>query len=197
MIRSLRGKSVIVVGAGLAGLTAAVELQRRGAAVTVLEGQDRVGGRVLTIRDGFVERQHAEAGADFIDEDHVEMCRLIRSLKLKLVPVLRSGFSFALSSNHTVQTVSGDEIWKRLTHQLAPLIQAYRLSEQRWDGAVARTLSAMSVAETPAARAISPSDVPPATSTLDVRSGGSRVRSANPKRSGFRITTEHARIFAT
>ena len=147
MTRPLRGKSVIVVGAGLAGLTAAVELQRRGAAVTVLEGQDRVGGRVLTIRDGFVERQYAEAGADFIDEDHVEMCRLIRSLKLKLVPVLRSGFSFALSSNHTVRTVSGDGIWKRLTHHLAPLIQAYRLSEQRWDGAVARMLSAMSVSD--------------------------------------------------
>ncbi|UVT14672.1 MAG: FAD-dependent oxidoreductase [Nitrospira sp.] len=148
MTRSLRGKSVIVVGAGLAGLTAAVELQRHGAAVTVLEGQDRVGGRVLTIRDGFVGRQHAEAGADFIDEEHEEMCRLVRSVKLKLVPVLRAGFSFALSSNGTVRLpVSGDGIWKRLTHHLAPLIHAYRLSEQRWDGAVARTLGAMSVAD--------------------------------------------------
>src|SRR3569832_1638622 len=115
MPRSLRGKSVIVVGAGLAGLAAAVELQRQGAAVTVLEGQGRVGGRVLTIRDGFVERQYAEAGADFIDEEHDEICRLVRSFNLKLVPVLRAGFAFALSSNGKVRPpVSGDRIWQRL-----------------------------------------------------------------------------------
>ncbi|WP_157032448.1 FAD-dependent oxidoreductase, partial [Kitasatospora cheerisanensis] len=41
--------SVIVVGAGLAGLTAAVELADRGVRVTVLEARDRVGGRVRGI----------------------------------------------------------------------------------------------------------------------------------------------------
>jgi hypothetical protein len=41
-------KSVVVVGAGLAGLTCAIYLQRRGASVTVLESSDRVGGRVKT-----------------------------------------------------------------------------------------------------------------------------------------------------
>lgn len=148
MTRSLRGKSVVVVGAGLAGLTAAVELQRQGAAVTVLEGQGRVGGRVLTIRDGFVEGQHAEAGADFIDEAHEEVCRLVHSFNLKLVPVLRAGFSFVLSSDGKVRRAApGGGIWKRLTHQLAPLIRAYRLSEQRWDGAVAKELGSMSVAD--------------------------------------------------
>ena len=148
MTHSLRGTSVIVVGAGLAGLVAAVELQGRGAAVTVLEGQGRVGGRVLTVRDGFVERQYAEAGADFIDEDHDEIRRLVRSFNLKLVPVLRAGFSFALLSNGKVRPpVSGDRIWQRLRHHLDPLIHAYWLSEQRWDGAVARMLSAMSVAD--------------------------------------------------
>jgi monoamine oxidase len=38
-------------------------------------------------------------------------------------------------------------IWKRLTHHLAPLIQAYRLSEQRWDRAVAKALGSLSVAD--------------------------------------------------
>ncbi len=44
------GKSVVVLGAGIAGLVAAYELRRAGYAVTVLEARKRAGGRVWTIR---------------------------------------------------------------------------------------------------------------------------------------------------
>lgn len=44
------GKRVVVLGAGIAGLVAAIELRKAGYAVTVLEAQQRVGGRVLTMR---------------------------------------------------------------------------------------------------------------------------------------------------
>ncbi|KAL0314614.1 UNVERIFIED_CONTAM: Lysine-specific histone demethylase 13 [Sesamum angustifolium] len=43
-------KSIIVVGAGPAGLTAARHLQRQGFIVTVLEARSRIGGRVFTDR---------------------------------------------------------------------------------------------------------------------------------------------------
>ena len=52
---SLGGTSVLVAGAGLAGLVAARDLAAMGAAVTVVEARDRVGGRVWTMRDGFVD----------------------------------------------------------------------------------------------------------------------------------------------
>ncbi|MGQ0812803.1 MAG: flavin monoamine oxidase family protein [Nitrospiraceae bacterium] len=148
MARSLHGRSVIVAGAGLAGLTAAVELHRQGATVTVLEGRDRVGGRVLTIREGFIRRQHAEAGADFIDEEQEEICRLVHSLGLKLVPVLRSGFAFALSgpTGKARKPIDGEKAWKSLAHKLEPLLQVYRLNEQRGDGVVAEKLGSLSVA---------------------------------------------------
>lgn len=42
------GDAVVVIGAGVAGLAAAGALQRAGAAVTVLEARDRIGGRVCT-----------------------------------------------------------------------------------------------------------------------------------------------------
>jgi monoamine oxidase len=46
------GKSVVVLGAGIAGLVAAFELRRAGYDVTVLEARDRVGGRAWTLRGG-------------------------------------------------------------------------------------------------------------------------------------------------
>ncbi|SDH33069.1 monoamine oxidase [Lentzea fradiae] len=56
-------RSVVVVGAGLAGLATAYELTNRGCEVTVLEASDRAGGRAYTLRHPFADGLHAEAGA--------------------------------------------------------------------------------------------------------------------------------------
>ena len=79
----MRGTSVLIAGAGLAGLTAARELTKKGAAVTVIDARDRVGGRVLTMREPFLHGQHAEAGADLIDESQTEICKLIADVGLR------------------------------------------------------------------------------------------------------------------
>ena len=44
-------KKVVVVGAGISGLRAATVLQKHGVEVIVLEGRDRIGGRIHTIRN--------------------------------------------------------------------------------------------------------------------------------------------------
>ena len=49
-----KGASVVVLGAGLAGMTAAIELERAGYHVSVLEYNSRAGGRNWTIRGGDV-----------------------------------------------------------------------------------------------------------------------------------------------
>ena len=47
-----RIRSVLVIGAGIAGLTAARELKARGFQVSILEGRDRIGGRLFTDENG-------------------------------------------------------------------------------------------------------------------------------------------------
>ncbi len=61
------GTSVVILGAGLAGMTAAYELRQAGYKVKVLEYQDRAGGRCWTIRGGdrFTELGGTEVSCDF------------------------------------------------------------------------------------------------------------------------------------
>lgn len=60
--RTSSPKRIVVIGAGLAGLSAGYELNRAGHDVTVLEARGFPGGRVRTLRDGFSEGLYAEAG---------------------------------------------------------------------------------------------------------------------------------------
>ena len=55
---------VLVIGAGMAGVTAARELARAGVSVTIVEGRDRIGGRVFSVRDFCAEP--VEGGAEFV-----------------------------------------------------------------------------------------------------------------------------------
>src|SRR4051794_38859828 len=50
--RDGRGCRVTILGAGIAGLVAAYELEQRGFDVEVFEGSDRIGGRIHTFRFG-------------------------------------------------------------------------------------------------------------------------------------------------
>jgi monoamine oxidase len=61
----MAGRSILVIGAGAAGLAAAGALVRAGADVTILEGRDRVGGRVLTVGGGSIGIP-VELGAEFV-----------------------------------------------------------------------------------------------------------------------------------
>ncbi|MFE5118055.1 flavin monoamine oxidase family protein [Streptomyces sp. NPDC056669] len=75
---------VVVIGAGLAGLTAAYRLARRGVHVQVFEARDdRVGGRCWTAR-GFSSDQIAEHGGERIDTRHTHIRKLAGELGLEL-----------------------------------------------------------------------------------------------------------------
>jgi monoamine oxidase len=78
-----KDRTVTVIGAGLAGLSAAYDLQRAGWNVTVLEARDRVGGRVYSLRN-FSNGLVAEGGGEFIDESHQRMLTFAKQFNLKL-----------------------------------------------------------------------------------------------------------------
>jgi monoamine oxidase len=87
---SLRGasapKKILIAGAGLAGLSAAYELVQSGHQVTVLDARDRPGGRVLTLRDTFLDGQSAEAGAETFNETHNFVQHYVQAFHLETIP---------------------------------------------------------------------------------------------------------------
>lgn len=68
------GRKAVVVGAGLAGLTAAYELDRNGWDVTVLEARERVGGRTWT--ESLANGVPIEMGAEFVLAGNTELVAL-------------------------------------------------------------------------------------------------------------------------
>jgi monoamine oxidase len=75
---------VAVLGAGLAGLSAARDLMRAGADVVVLEARSRVGGRVeqITLEDGRI----VQLGGEVVGNGHTAYQKLVAELGLTLIP---------------------------------------------------------------------------------------------------------------
>lgn len=63
-------KNIIIIGAGMAGLVAASLLKETGHNVTILEANNRIGGRVYTIRTHYSENLYFNAGAMRIPDMH-------------------------------------------------------------------------------------------------------------------------------
>jgi monoamine oxidase len=75
---------VVIVGAGLAGLTCAYRLRQAGVDARVFEAADRIGGRVWTRRNAFADNIVVERGGELIDTGHIEIRQLCQELRLEL-----------------------------------------------------------------------------------------------------------------
>ena len=83
MFRFWKKQKVIIVGAGLAGLSAAYTLKKKGLSVVVLEARDRIGGRVDTRIVGD-EGLIIEGGAEWVGKNHERVLDYCRIFGLKL-----------------------------------------------------------------------------------------------------------------
>ncbi|MEA2256213.1 MAG: monoamine oxidase, partial [Solirubrobacteraceae bacterium] len=84
-----RSADVVIVGAGLAGLTAARDLVAAGRSVVVLEARDRVGGRVLNVDVG--GGVVTEGGAEFIGPTQDRIAALAADVGVDTYPTYNTG----------------------------------------------------------------------------------------------------------
>lgn len=133
-----RGKTVVILGAGIAGLTAAYELGKAGYRCVVLEAKDRIGGRVWTVRSGSAETDldgrtqtarfskdhgsYLNAGAARIPQSHITL-DYCRELGVPVEPLL---------SGNANSLLHGEE---------AGAAQQYRTVKADYQGYVSELLS--------------------------------------------------------
>ena len=140
------GRSVVVLGAGIAGLVAAYELQRAGYRVTVLEARDRIGGRVWTVRGGdriehngrpgqlaaFDKGLYFNAGAARIPSTHRVIIDYARRLGVKMETFVNSnrgaGWDFGGKVHRDRQHVY--DLHGRISELLAKAIDQHALDKE-------------------------------------------------------------------
>jgi len=121
-------RSVIVIGAGFAGLAAAFKLKKFGIKVTILEARDRVGGRVFSHKPESGEGQVIELGAEWVGNSHEKVIQMCKDFGLTLdnnqfesdltlsgthAPAGQWGFSKKMDEFWAQKT----QIWEKLPEQ--------------------------------------------------------------------------------
>ena len=80
--------TVVIVGAGIAGLTCAYNLRRSGLKATIYEAASFPGGRIQTATDELGPGLTTELGGEYIDSIHRDMLQLVRDFDLPLIDTL-------------------------------------------------------------------------------------------------------------
>jgi monoamine oxidase len=149
-------KDVLVIGAGVAGITAARELERRGLSVTVVEARDRTGGRVHTVRD-FCDHP-VEGGAEFVHTADAETWPEIRAARLSVrrcAVARRSMFNLGGRTLWLPWTLMHPGVWsafpvlRRLSHTRPPDMSALEFLKRHGYRGRARQMAEMVFAHSP------------------------------------------------
>lgn len=137
----MTSRRVVVVGAGAAGLMAALDLHDANIDVTVLEARNRVGGRIHTVH--FPNGSWANAGAEWVNTDHYLVRELAAAYDLPLVP--DSGLqAMVVDGRLELLEPEGTEL---LAEAIDTLSATLADPEHPWDDPTARALDQSSIAD--------------------------------------------------
>ena len=103
----MKQRSCVVIGAGLAGLSAAYALVKRKWEVTVLEAREWTGGRVYSFRFPQAAELVCELGGEWVGKDHNAVIGLCKELGVNLM-WHRFDFSFVTSGRRGKRFRAGD-----------------------------------------------------------------------------------------
>jgi monoamine oxidase len=78
------GDPVAIIGAGVAGLTAAYRLFQAGIPCEIFEGSERTGGRILTKNDFNKDAMFCELGGELVDSGHEDLIALAGELGVEI-----------------------------------------------------------------------------------------------------------------
>jgi len=79
-VRNERADPVLIVGGGIAGLTAAYQLQKNGVPCALYEASERWGGRMFTLANFNSDGMFCELGGEAVDSDHTALMTLCAEL---------------------------------------------------------------------------------------------------------------------
>jgi len=113
---------VVVVGAGLAGLTCAYRLAQSGINSDIYDANSRLGGRCWSLNGAFDDGQTVERGGELIDQGHTAIRQLCQELRLDLDNLLAAEpngsepFYYFNGAPYTYADAVGDlkSIWKKM-----------------------------------------------------------------------------------
>jgi monoamine oxidase len=146
MSQPLRGRRVVIAGAGLSGLTAAYKLANAGASVHVFEASDRIGGRVWTFRETPIAPFHAELGGELIESDHKALRALCREFRLPLTRILLRGFGLVVRLDGRTRVYARQTpLWKKFSDAFEPHVQALKSANLALHSAAAASIARRSV----------------------------------------------------
>jgi monoamine oxidase len=142
-------RKIVVVGAGLAGLCAAFELDGLGYDVTVYEARDRVGGRVHSI-DTFVEGKVVEGGGELIGSNHPLWNSYKHHFDLSFSDVLEYGNSPFRLNGMTLTSEESKDLTDEMEKQfklLTNLAESVVDPFEPWTNRNAKALDSISIGE--------------------------------------------------
>jgi monoamine oxidase len=105
----------LIVGGGVAGLSALAEARRRGISAICLEARAKPGGRIRTVRNKQIAHYPIELGAEFVHGDRMK--ELCESLGLTLVRHPSDGDAFADNQFHPLKPIL--EVFQRIRQRAA------------------------------------------------------------------------------